>query len=143
MPSLDINWSAVTLGGILALAAMTAAVTYYLLERQRIRLHERQLNRQVEQEIVTTPRMSWDGEQYEWTPESMAFLSDQYYGNPAMTAPQPQLLVPPSTVSGPLPVQPLRRPAWQPASPPVQETDDVITRLRASNEEFMARWAIR
>ena len=138
MHAVQVNWSAVVLGAILFGAVVIAAATYYLLEHQRIRVEERRLDREFEHEVAVAPRMSWDGEQYEWTPETMAFLNAQLDSNPALTAPQPA--VPASSISGPLPVQQPLLPA--PSFSP-READDVLDRIRASNEEFMTRWAIR
>lgn len=150
-----VNWPTVVMGAIVLGAAALACTTYYFLESQRIRLADRRQRREFEGSMKTvelpeyngntyaapeprfTPQPAPPPHEYDWTPESLAYLSDPYprsavqfeyspFGNAAPTAPLP--VVPSSPISGPLPVI------------DTTGTDDFMARLRAENAEFLARW---
>jgi hypothetical protein len=143
----DVNTNALCVAVICLLLGAFAFATYYFLERKRISAEEHDQNERVLAERTAAPRVSWDGDQYDWTPEAMAYLNDPYqHSMPAPTMPQPALLLPDAHPSGPMPARrPLpvpvrRRTAPQPVQPP---QDDFIARLRADNQAFMEQWAIR
>jgi hypothetical protein len=117
-----VNWSTVCFAAILLALAAVAAVTYAFLETRRMAAADRRQRRLFEREMASVRLPEWNGETYEWTPESLAYLSDPYPTGEMSVMNEP---VPPSTISGPLPV--------------MDEAGDFISRLRADNAEFLAR----
>lgn len=143
---LHVNDNAVWAGLFCLIAAAFAFAAYYLLERKRIAVQEKWQISRFEQEMLTVPRASWDGNQYDWTPESLAYLADPYAsGGPAATAPMPVL--PDWHPSGPMPAQRQVRyahagPQFTP-HPAAQDPDDFMAKLKADNAAFLARLALR
>ena len=126
----EVNWSTVCFGLILLAAGVIAAVTYCFLESRRIAAEERHQRRDWERDMASAELPEWNGETYEWTPESLAYLADSYV-SPLATAELPVLReepVPASTVSGPL--------------PQLDDGDDFLARMRAETDAFRAAWGI-
>jgi hypothetical protein len=125
---IEVSWSTVSFGMILLCLAAVAAVTYYFLESRRIAAAENRQRRQFEREMASVRLPEWNGDTYDWSPESLAYLNDTHlYAGPGVADTTsfealPDGPVPPSTVSGPL---------------PVMDSGDFIARLRAENSAFL------
>lgn len=147
----EVNTDALYIALICLVLGGFAFLTYAFLERKRMGAEERRQEQQFTVQRPASPRVSWDGSQYDWTPEALAYLTDPYASRvPAPTAPQPALrettlLLPPGHPSGPQPVParwtPARQPAPLPPAPAAPEDDEFLARLRAENAEFLAKWA--
>lgn len=127
--SITVNWADVVLGLVVLCAGAIAAATYSFLEYHRIKAEERRQRRAFEQDMASASLPPWNGETYDWDEQSLAYLSDTHlYAGPGVadtTAFEavPGAPVPPSTVSGPLPV--------------MDGDDDFIARMKAENAAFL------
>lgn len=149
----EVNTDALYIALICLALAGFAFATYYFLERKRMGAEEQDQHRRFDAEPYAAPRVSWDGDQYDWTPEATRYLSDQYANRvPALTMPQPALnetalLLPAGHPSGPQPATarwtPARKPAALPRPPAPSEDDDFLAQLRADNAQFLAQWALQ
>lgn len=121
---INVNWADVTLGIIVLTIGMIAAATYCTIECARIRVEDRRQRREFEQGMADVELPPWNGDTYEWTPEALAYLADTHVDPDPVTPFRP---VPPSEVSGPLPVMdgPL-------------DPDDFMAKLKADNADFLA-----
>lgn len=127
--NITVNWADVTLGLIVLCLGALAAAAYCFLEYHRIKAEERRQRRAFEQDMATAELAPWDGQTYEWDAQSLAYLNDTHvYAGPGVadtTAFEaiPDAPVPPSTISGPLPV--------------AESDSDFMARLKAQNAAFL------
>lgn len=113
---------------IVLAAGLLAAGVYSFLESRRIAAEEARQQRAFEREMASVELPPWNGETYDWTPEALAYLADpEAYADPSPTSPIP--VVPPSTVSGPLPA--------------LETDEDFLARLKAENTAFLAELEVR
>jgi hypothetical protein len=132
---MNVNDTYIAIGlGFIAVAAI-GVIVYAVLEKWQTGVESRRLHRQFEQKMATTPMPSYDGNTYDWDPDTVRSL----LGDPAETRAQPVYTpdeyaypVPDSQVSGPMPVM---------DTPMAEETDDFIAQLKADNEAFLASLA--
>jgi hypothetical protein len=128
-----------------------ASAAWCLLESRREAAGDRQVRRNFEasmsavelppwngEEYELAPQDAWDGSTYEWTPESLAYMNDtNLYAGPdvadtASFAAVPD--VPPSDISGPLPVQDTGS-EYDPAA----DAQAYLTAMRREHNQYMAR----
>jgi hypothetical protein len=155
---MEVNANGLYAGLICLVLGGFAFATYYFLERRRIGAHEQRQRRRFEAEPYAAPRASWDGDQYDWTPEAMAYLNDPYANRvPSPTMPQPALILPPAHPSSPQRVQQPPRYAAAPGSqlaltaarrrtgpqPAAPWEDPFLAKLRAENAKFLAQWPLQ
>lgn len=112
---------------IVLAAGLLAAGVYSFLESRRIAAEEARQQRAFEREMASVELPPWNGETYDWTPEALAYLADPEDADPSPTSPIP--VVPPSTVSGPLPA--------------LETDEDFLARLKAENTAFLAELEVR
>lgn len=129
--SIEVNWADVTLGLIVLAAGVTAAAVYCFLEYHRIKAEERRQRRRFEQDMASAELAPWDGQTYDWDEQSLAYLSDtNVYAGPGVAdtlafEQVPEAPVPPSTISGPLPVM------------EGDNDNDFLARMKAENAAFL------
>jgi hypothetical protein len=120
--------------------ALMAFTAWALLTHFQVHKEEQQLNRDFTRDMKHATAAPWDGETYEWTPETMAFLADQTapeyqpdaYGYPADLGYGPAAPVPASSISGPLPV------ITGPAEDAPADDEQYIAWMRAWTDNFLA-----
>jgi hypothetical protein len=128
------NWADVAFGLILLSIAVIAATAYYFVDGRRIAAEERRNRRAFEQDMADVKLPDWNGDTFEWTPESLAYLDDTHlYAGPGVAdtaefAAVPDGPVPDSQVSGEYHVMPL-----------TDDPDEFLERMRAENTAFLAR----
>ena len=103
VPRIEMNWANVAFGLILLCLAAIVTIAWCFVEQRRVAAFEQRQQRAFDAEMATVELPEWNGDTYEWTPESLAYLADpDAYEDPAPTAEfEP---VPASEISGPMPV---------------------------------------
>jgi hypothetical protein len=127
--SVTVNWDTLGFGLVLLCIVVIIAVAWCFVDSRRIASAEAHNRRAFEAAMKSAGLPEWNGDTYDWTPESLAYLSETHlYAGPGVAdtaafAALPDGPVPPSEISGPLPV-----------------IDDTafIERLRADNAAFLA-----
>jgi hypothetical protein len=128
---IEVNWADVTGGLILLCLVVLIAVTWCFVASRRIAAEERRVRGAFERDMEDAELPPWNGDSYNWTPESLAYMNDtNLYAGPDVADTTsfeavPDEPVPPSTISGPLPV--------------MASDDDFMARLKADNTAFLAR----
>lgn len=128
---INVNWADIAGGGIILAGMALVAYAWCVVAARRIRAQERLDQHRFEADMATRRPSAYDG--YDWTPESLSYLADT--GDPgwARTGEIPMVPVPPSEVSGPLPVQPVEE-GYDPAA----DAEDFLVKMRRENAEFLA-----
>jgi hypothetical protein len=137
MPRIEMNWANVAFGLILLSIAAIAAVTYYFIDQRRLAVADAHQRRAFDAEMATVELPEWNGDTYDWTPESLAYLADpDAYGQEQEQEPVPTLEfpVPDSVISGPMPVM---------GAPAEDDADEFLTKLKTDNAAFLASFADR
>jgi hypothetical protein len=131
---LEVDWTLVGPGLVFLGIALIGFITYGMLDRYMGRKEDARLRQDFTRDMKHATAAPWDGETYDWTPETMAFLGDQAY-TPDTFAYDPAAPVPESNVSGPLPVisEPVK---FEPAS------DDDTTWLKDWTDAFLAQQGV-
>jgi hypothetical protein len=126
------NWANVAFGLILLALAAIAAVTYYFIDQRRLAIADAHQRRAFDAEMATVELPEWNGDTYDWTPESLAYLADPdaYQAPEADPAPTVEFPVPASEVSGPMPVM---------SAPLENNADAWIARMQADTDSVIAR----
>jgi hypothetical protein len=128
MVHVDMNWADVGAGVIFLALGVVAAVAWIFIDGRRLAAGERRNQHAFEQDMTAVELPEWNGDTYEWTPESLAYLADpDAYQAPDPTPTLEFPAVPDSTLSGPMPVMdgPL-------------DGDAFMEQLKADNAAFLA-----
>lgn len=141
---INVNWADVVGGGVVLAIGTVVAYAWCKVAGKRIRVQEASDRRRFEAEMAQVELPTWNGETwhpapppshpgYDWNEASLAYLSET--GDPgwAKTGAFEAVPVPPSEVSGPLPVQPVEA-DYDPAA----DAEDFLVRMRRENAEFLA-----
>lgn len=126
--SFNITWPDVAFALILLGVTAVAAAAWCFVGSRRTAAAEAHQRRQFEQEMASVELPPWNGDTYDWTEETLAYLADAYVDRRAP--------VPESRVSGPLPV----------LDEPRGFDDDAaafIASMKAENDAWLARNGIR
>jgi hypothetical protein len=120
------NWDAVGTGLILLCLFGIAMVTWCFFDRQAGAAEERRMLRSFEQQLASAELPPWNGLTWDWPEGDLAaYLADPYGYEPS------QVPVPPSTVSGPLPV----------LSDDEDSADAFIAAMRSHTDAWIAHFA--
>lgn len=120
------NWADVSFGVILLCIVAITVTAWYFIDQRRLAVADAHQRRAFDAEMATVELPAWNGDTYDWTPESLAYLADENAYEPAPTAEFP---VPASEISGPMPVQ---------GAPVENDADDFLAKLKADNAAFLA-----
>lgn len=139
------DWSYIAFGLVLIGTGLAAYITYGVLSHFQVRREEHQLNRDFAQGMRGAHPDPRNGATYDWTPDSLAYLHDGYTGAPTTpfraAPPAPDAgygfgyPVPASTVSGPMPVMPLR--PQPPMTVDPYDTDAFIAQMKARTAHLL------
>lgn len=105
MPRIEMNWANVAFGLILLCLAAIVTVAWCFVEQRRIAAAESRQRAAFERDMADVELPEYNGDTYEWTQESLAYLNDtNLYAGPGVADTAAFPVVPASEISGPMPV---------------------------------------
>jgi hypothetical protein len=83
--AVDVNWADVSFGLIVLCLSGIAAATWIFIDGRRVAAEEARQRRAFEQTMTDVELPDYNGDTYEWTPESLAYLDDtRLYAGPGI-----------------------------------------------------------